>query len=41
MNIKAIIIFTLFIILVSLQYTLNKIFLELREIKQILRSRLK
>lgn len=41
MNIKAIIIFTLFVILVSLQYTLNKILLELREIKQILRSKLR
>ncbi|HSH35285.1 hypothetical protein [Schnuerera sp.] len=39
MNIKAIIIITVTIILVSLQYTLNKILMELKEIKQILRSK--
>ncbi|WP_263282522.1 hypothetical protein [Schnuerera sp. xch1] len=39
MNYTVIIIFTIVIILVSLQYTLNKILLELREIKQILRRK--
>ncbi len=39
MNLKLVIIFTLFIILIGLQYTLNKILLELREIKQILQRK--
>lgn len=39
MNIKAIVIISVLIILVSLQYTLNKILFELREIKQLLRNR--
>gem|GEM_PF-767081 len=38
MNLKAVIIFTVIIILVSLQYTLNKILVELREIKEILKK---
>lgn len=39
MNYKVVVIFTIIIILVSLQYTLNKILLELKEIKQILRKK--
>lgn len=39
MNYKVVIIFTVIIILVSLQYTLNKILVELREIKEILKKR--
>lgn len=39
MNIKIIIITTLIIILVSLQYTLNRILVEIKEIKEILKSR--
>jgi uncharacterized membrane protein YcaP (DUF421 family) len=39
MNIKIIIISIVLIIFVSLQYTLNKILAELREIKQILRGK--
>ena len=39
MNIRIIIITTLLIILVSLQYTLNKILVEIKEIKEILKSR--
>lgn len=38
MNYKIVIIFFLFIILISLQYTLNKILVELREIKDILKT---
>ncbi len=38
MNYKIVIIFSLFIILISLQYTLNKILVELREIKDILKT---
>lgn len=37
MNFKVVIIFTFFVILISLQYTLNKILVELREIKEILK----
>ncbi len=39
MNFKVIAIFTLLIILISLQHTLNKILLELREIKEILKRK--
>ncbi|WP_272876604.1 hypothetical protein [Clostridium sp. Cult1] len=39
MNIRIIIITTLIIILVSLQYTLNRILVEIKEIKEILKSR--
>jgi hypothetical protein len=39
MDYRVVIIFTLFIILIGLQYTLNKILLELREIKQILQKK--
>jgi len=39
MNFKIIIIFTLFLILIGLQHTLNKILIELREIKQILQKK--
>jgi hypothetical protein len=39
MDIKIIIITVVLIILISLQYTLNKILLELIEIKQILKSK--
>lgn len=39
MNYKVVVIFTVFVILVSLQYTLNKILIELREIKDILRKK--
>ena len=39
MHIKIIIVTIFLIILGSLQFTLNKILLELREIKQILRSK--
>ncbi len=41
MNIRIIIITTLIIILVSLQYTLNRILVEIKEIKEILKSRLR
>lgn len=36
MNIKVILVIIVFVILISLQFTLNGILLELREIKQIL-----
>lgn len=39
MNYKIVVIFTVIIILVSLQYTLNKILVELREIKDILKRK--
>ncbi|GFN36066.1 hypothetical protein [Tepidimicrobium xylanilyticum] len=39
MNVKIVIIVTVITILVSLQYTLNKILVELREIKRILMSK--
>lgn len=39
MNIKAILIITILIILVSLQYTLNKILCELKEIKLLIKNR--
>lgn len=39
MDFKVIIIFSLFIILIGLQQTLNKILIELREIKQILQRK--
>lgn len=39
MNYKVVVIFTIIIILVSLQYTLNKILVELREIKEILKKK--
>lgn len=39
MNYKVVVVFTVIIILVSLQYTLNRILVELREIKEILRKR--
>lgn len=39
MNFKTIVIFTFIIILMGLQHTLNKILLELREIKQILKGK--
>lgn len=39
MNYTVIIIFTIVIILISLQYTLNQILLELKEIKRILRRK--
>ncbi|WP_272879095.1 hypothetical protein [Clostridium sp. Cult2] len=41
MNTKAIVVISVLIILVSLQYTLNKILLEIKEIKEILRNRLR
>ncbi len=39
MNYKIVVIFTVIIIIVSLQYTLNKILVELREIKDILKRK--
>lgn len=39
MNLKVVIIITIITILISLQYTLNKILVELREIKRILISK--
>ena len=39
MYVKVILGIIAFIVLVSLQFTLNRILLELREIKQILRSK--
>jgi len=39
MNYRVVIIFTVIIILISLQYTLNKILVELREIKEVLKKR--
>lgn len=39
MNLKVVIIITIITILISLQYTLNKILVELKEIKRILISK--
>jgi len=39
MNYEVVVFFTLLIILISLQHTLNKIFLELKEIKEILKRK--
>lgn len=39
MNIKLVLVIAFFVILVSLQYTLNRILKELKDIKMILRDR--